>query len=136
MADVDTKERENGVAVLSEPTDVEIILRSQDGSEYFEFELPITVTDSDTWNKNIWSDCVEDCYVLSCGVYEHCIGTYKERKHAIHVMNYILAKRNYYKYEGTVPSVIIEAPTDETVRQTPDEFLLDGVPVREQTDEV
>ena len=51
-------------------------------------------------------------------------------------MNYIIAKRNYYKYEGSVPSVIIEAPTDETVRQTPDEFLLDGVPVREQADEV
>ena len=122
MADVETKEFDGGVEVLSEPSDVEIILRSQDGSEYLEFSFPITVVDS-------------DCYVLSCGEYDHPIGKYRERKHAIHVMNYILAKRNYYKYEGKIRSVIIEVPTDETVRQTPDEFLLDGVPVREQTDE-
>ena len=134
MADIETKEFDGGVEVLSEPTDVEIILRSQDGSEYLEFSFPITVVDSDTWNKDTW-ESVDDCYVLSCGEYDHPIGKYRERKHAIHVINYIIAKRNYYKYEGTVPSVIIEVPTDEVVRQTPDEFLLDGVPVREQADD-
>ena len=134
MADVETKEFDGGVEVLSEPTDVEIILRSQDGSEYLEFSFPITVVDGDTWYKNTW-ESVGDCYVLSCGEYDHPIGKYRERKHAIHVMNYILAKRNYYKYEGKIRSVIIEVPTDETVRQTPDEFLLDGVPVREQADD-
>lgn len=135
MENVETKELDGGIEVLSEPTDVEIILRSQDGSEYLEFEFPITVTDSGTWNKDTWGNCVSDCYVLSCGDYDHLIGKYRERKHAIHVMNYILAKRNYYKYEGIVPSVIINVPTDEIVRQTPDEFLLDGVPVRERADE-
>lgn len=135
MADVETKEFDGGVEVLSEPTDVEIILRSQDGSEYLEFSFPITVVDSDTWNSDAFRYSVGDCYVLSCGEYDYPIGKYRERKHAIHVMNYILAKRNYYKYEGKIRSVIIEVPTDETVRQTPDEFLLDGVPVREQADD-
>lgn len=135
MADVETKEFDGGVEVLSEPTDVEIILRSQDGSEYLEFSFPITVVDSDTWNRDAFRYSVGDCYVLSCGEYDYPIGKYRERKHAIHVMNYLIAKRNYYKYEGTVPSVIIEVPTDEVVRQTPDEFLLDGVPVRERTDD-
>lgn len=135
MNNVDTKEFDGGVEVLSEPTDVEIILRSQDGSEYLEFSFPITVVDSDTWNKDVFGTYIDDCYVLSCGEYNHCIGTYKERKHAVHVMNYLIAKRNYYKYEGTVPSVIIEVPTDEIIKQTPDEFLLDGVPVRERADD-
>ncbi len=102
---------------------MEVILRTQDGSKYLKFELPLAVeADDDGWNLS--SD------------YDY-IGCYKERKHAVHVMNYLLAQRNYYMYDeaaSNYKSVILNVPTDEVARQTKDEDLLDGMPVKKEGD--
>lgn len=69
-------------------------------------------------------------YVVSMN--NDIIGEYKEEKHAIHVMNYLLAQRNHYMFDDVpdIKSVILSVPTDELVRETPDENLLDGIPVK------
>lgn len=74
-------------------------------------------------------------YVISMN--NDIIGEYKEEKHAIHAMNFLLAKRNYYLYDApsTIKSVILNVPTDEAVRETPDEDLLNGIPVKENSKE-
>lgn len=108
-----------------EKNKMEIIVRSQDGREYSEFALPMSV-----------QKCGDGYSVL---MDYDIIGGYKEEKHAIHVMNYLLAQRNHYMFDDVpnIKSVILSVPTDELVRETPDENLLDGIPVKEEkkTDE-
>lgn len=101
----------------------EIIVRSQDGSSYREFKFPIHILDSN------WGG-----YTLAMGgtTFADYIGKFDERKHAVHVMNYLISKRNFYMYDSDdgIKSVILIVPTDEVVKQTPDENLLDGIPVK------
>ena len=67
----------------------EVIVRTQDGSKYLKFELPIEVVDDDVWNRDNWG-ATESGYILSMG-YASKIGVFEERKHAVHIMNYLLA---------------------------------------------
>ena len=101
-----------------EKNNMEVIVRSQDGREYSEFMLPMSV-----------QKCGDGYSVL---MDYDIIGGYKEEKHAIHVMNYLLAQRNHYMFDDVpnIKSVILSVPTDELVRETPDENLLDGIPVK------
>ena len=109
----------------------EVLVRTQDGLRYIKFEFPLEVMDAETASREYW-DRELDGY----GLYMGCerIGVFEEKKHAIHVMNYLIAKRNYYMFDAPskIKSVIIDVPTDELVRQTPDENLLDGIPVKEE----
>ena len=115
-------------------SDMEILVRTQDGCQYKKFEFPLHVISADEWNKN--EEDNKHGYVLA--MFFTCIGEYEEKKHAIHVMNYLLAKRNYYMYDSQpdIKSVILNVPSDELVKQTADEDLLDGIPVKgkESTD--
>lgn len=106
----------------------EILVRTQDGCQYKKFEFPIYVASADEWNKNEEEN--RHGYVLA--MFFTCIGEYEEKKHAIHVMNYLLAQRNHYMFDDVpnVKSIILNVPTDELVKQTPDENLLDGIPVK------
>lgn len=108
----------------------EVIIRSQDCCDYRSFLLPLQVVDAEEWNATHEEN--RHGYVLSM-MYD-CIGEFKEKKHALHVMNYLLAKRNYYVYDAPekFKSVILNVPTDEVVRQTPDENLFDGFPIKEK----
>ena len=103
---------------MTEKTEREILVRPQDGMGYCEFELPLYVTGSD------------ETYYVYMG--SGWIGKYTERKHAVHVMNYLLAQRNHYMFDdvGDIKSIILNVPTDELVKQTPDENLLDGIPTK------
>lgn len=100
---------------------MEVIVRTQDGKAYKEFALPLEVY-----------LYLGDRYVVSMN--NDIIGEYKEEKHAIHVMNYLLAHRNHYMFDNVkdLSSIIISVPSDELVRQTPDENLIDSVPVKEK----
>ena len=111
----------------------EILVRTQDGCQYKKFEFPIYVVSADEWNKNEEEN--RHGYVLA--MFFTCIGEYEEKKHAIHVMNYLLAQRNHYMFDNVpnVKSIILNVPTDELVKQTPDENLLDGIPVKGDDDE-
>ena len=117
-----------------EKIDKEILVRTQDGCQYKKFEFPLYVISADEWNKN--EEDNKHGYVLA--MFFTCIGEYEEKKHAIHVMNYLIAKRNYYMYDSQpdIKSVILNVPSDELVKQTADEDLLDGIPVKgeESTD--
>lgn len=108
---------------MTEKTEREILVRTQDGMVYCEFELPLYVTDSN------------DTYYVCMG--GGWIGKYAERKHAVHVMNYLLAQRNHYMFDNVknISSIIISVPSDELVRQTPDENLLDGIPAKGDNNE-
>lgn len=102
----------------------EILIRTQDGSEYKQFHLPIKVYSKSEWREFNGEDD-SDGYVLS----SFCdkIGEFQERKHAIHAMNFLMAWRNFYLYDNpnNRPFVVINVPSDEAVRMTPDEDLMD-----------
>lgn len=117
---------------MTEKSDREVLVRTQDGMRYIKFEFPIYVVSADEWNKNEEEN--RHGYVLA--MFFTCIGEYEEKKHAIHVMNYLLAKRNHYMFDDVedVKSIILNVPTDELVRETPDENLLDGIPVKENNE--
>ena len=119
---------------MMEKNDKEILVRTQDGMRYIKFGFPLEVTDTETASRKYWYGEL-DGYGLYMG-YER-IGTFEEKKHAIHVMNYLLAKRNYYLFDSSpkIKSVILNVPTDELVRQTADEDLLNGVPTKGDNDE-
>lgn len=104
---------------MTEKNDREVLIRTQDGKMYKEFALPLEVY-----------LYLGDSYVVSMN--NDIIGEYKEEKHAVHVMNYLLAQRNHYMFDNVpnVKSIILNVPTDELVKQTPDENLLDGIPVK------
>lgn len=110
----------------------EILIRTQDGCQYKKFEFPIYVISADEWNKNEEEN--RHGYVLA--MFFTCIGEYEEKKHAIHVMNFLLAKRNHYMFDdvGSVKSIILNVPTDEDVKKTPEENLIDGIPVKENNE--
>lgn len=111
---------------MTEKTEREVLVRTQDGCQYKKFEFPLYVVSAEEWNA------IEEenrhGYVLA--MFYTCIGEYEEKKHAIHVMNYLLAKRNYYMFDAPskIKSVILSVPTDELVKQTPDENLLNEMP--------
>lgn len=109
-----------------EKKECEVILRTQDGSEYLKFGFPLHVCGASEFSQ----DEIEEAegYVLSANYFR--VGKYKERKHAIHVMNYLLAWRNFYAFDNpnNLASVILTVPTDDEVREIPDEKLLKGVP--------
>ena len=107
----------------------EILLRTQDGSEYLKFGFPLKVYEASEWFEESKEE--RHGYVL-CSFCDP-IGEFKERKHAIHVMNYLLAKRNYYLFDADegLKSVILYVPTDEVIREIPDENLLDGMPSKQ-----
>lgn len=119
---------------MMEKTEREILVRTQDGMRYIEFEFPLEVMDSEAASCEYY-----DGGLNGYGVYMGCerIGTFEEKKHAIHVMNYLLAQRNHYMFDDVpnVKSIILNVPTDELVKQTPDENLLDGIPVKGDDDE-
>ena len=106
----------------------EVLVRTQDGCQYKKFEFPLYVVSADEWNK----DEEENRHGYVLAMFFPCIGEYEEKKHAIHVMNYLLAQRNHYMFDDVpnIKSVILSVPTDEVVRETPDENLLDGIPVK------
>lgn len=114
---------------MMEKNDREVLVRVQDGLRYIKFEFPLEVMDVETASREYF-DRELDGY----GLYMGCerIGMFEEKKHAIHVMNYLLAKRNHYMFDDVpnIKSVILSVPTDELVRETPDENLLDGIPVK------
>lgn len=119
---------------MTEKNDREILVRSQDGRVYRRFDFPLEVMSPDDWNVNITDEREKRSgFVLVMG-YTTPIAEYKEEKHAIHVMNYLLAKRNHYMFDdvGSVKSIILNVPTDEDVEKTPEENLIDGVPVKEE----
>lgn len=116
---------------MMEKSDREILVRTQDGMRYIKFEFPLEVMDAETASSEYW-----DRELYGYGLYMGCerIGTFEEKKHAIHVMNYLLAKRNHYMFDDVdgIKSIILNVPTDEVVRLTPEENLIDGVPVKEE----
>lgn len=117
---------------MMEKSDREILVRSQDGRVYRKFDFPLEVMSPEDWNVNITDEREKRSgFVLVMG-YTTPIAEYAEEKHAIHVMNYLLAKRNHYMFDDVpnIKSVILSVPTDELVRETPDENLLDGIPVK------
>lgn len=116
-----------------EKNDREILIRSQDGRVYRKFDFPLEVMSPEDWNVNIADEREKrNGFVLVMG-YTTPIAEYTEEKYAIHVMNYLLAKRNHYMFDdvGSVKSIILNVPTDETVRKTPEENLIDGIPAKE-----
>ena len=112
----------------------EIIVRKQDGTEYRKFEFPLEVMTKERSTQYYGSDeYVDKEYGLFMGFC--CIGTFENKEHAIHVMNYLLTQRIRYVYEQKDKKVLIlTVPTDEIVKQTPDENLLTEVPVRREAD--
>ena len=113
-------------------TEREILVRSQDGRVYRKFDFPLEVVSPEDWNVNVENEQEKKHgFVLLMG-YTTPIAEYEEERHAIHVMNYLLAQRNHYMFDDVpnVKSIILNVPTDELVRQTPDENLLDGIPVK------
>lgn len=119
---------------MMEKNDKEILVRSQDGRIYRKFDFPLEVMSPEDWNVNITDEREKRSgFVLVMG-YTTPIAEYAEEKHAIHVMNYLLAKRNHYMFDdvGNVKSIILNVPTDEAVKLTPEENLIDGVPVKEE----
>ena len=114
---------------MTEKNDREVLVRTQDGMRYIKFEFPLEVMDAETASSEYW-DRELDGYGLYTG--GERIGAFEEKKHAIHVMNYLLAKRNHYMFDDVedVKSIILNVPTDEVVRETPDENLLNGIPVK------
>lgn len=120
-----------------EKNNMEILVRSQDGRVYRKFDFPLEVVSPEDWNVNITDEREKRSgFVLVMG-YTTPIAEYKEEKHAIHVMNYLLAKRNYYMYDSQpdIKSVILNVPSDELVKQTADEDLLDGIPVKKEVED-
>lgn len=118
-------------------TEREVLVRSQDGRVYRKFDFPLEVVSPEDWNVNVENEQEKKHgFVLVMG-YTTPIAEYTEEKHAIHVINYLLAKRNYYMFDdvGDIKSIILNVPTDELVRQTPDENLLDGIPTKGDDDE-
>lgn len=111
----------------------EVLVRTQDGCQYKKFEFPLYVVSADEWNK----DEEENRHGYVLAMFFTCIGEYEEKKHAIHVMNYLLAQRNHYMFDDVqnIKSVILSVPTDELVRETPDENLLDDIPVKGEINE-
>ena len=121
---------------MTEKNDREILVRSQDGRVYRRFDFPLEVMSPEDWNVNIADEREKRSgFVLVMG-YTTPIAEYKEEKHAIHVMNYLLAKRNHYMFDvvGSVKSIILNVPTDEDVKKTPEENLIDGIPVKENNE--
>lgn len=119
---------------MMEKSDREILVRSQDGRVYRKFDFPLEVMSPEDWNVNISDEREKRSgFVLVMG-YTTPIAEYTEEKHAIHVMNYLLAKRNHYMFDdvGNVKSIILNVPTDEAVKLTPEENLIDGIPVKEE----
>lgn len=115
-----------------EKNKMEVIVRSQDGRVYRKFDFPLEVVSPEDWNVNVENEQEKKHgFVLLMG-YTTPIAEYTEEKHAIHVMNYLLAQRNHYMFDDVpnVKSIILNVPTDEIVKQTPDENLLDGIPVK------
>lgn len=119
-------------------TEREILVRSQDGRVYRKFDFPLEVVSPEDWNVNVQDEKEKRSgFVLVMG-YTTPIAEYEEEKHAVHVMNYLLAQRNHYMFDDDVShlkSIILNVPTDELVRETPDENLLDGIPVKGENDE-
>ena len=116
---------------------MEILVRSQDGRVYRRFDFPLEVMSPEDWNVNITDEREKRSgFVLVMG-YTTPIAEYKEEKHAIHIMNYLLAKRNHYMFDdvGSVKSIILNVPTDEAVRKTPEENLIDDIPIKGDDDE-
>lgn len=123
---------------MMEKSDREILVRSQDGRVYRKFDFPLEVMSPEDWNVNIADEREKRSgFVLVMG-YTTPIAEYKEEKHAIHVMNYLLAKRNHYMFDdvGSVRSIILNVPTDEEVKLTPEENLIDGIPVKGDDNEL
>lgn len=118
---------------MMEKNDREVLVRTQDGMRYIKFEFPLEVMDAETASCEYW-DREFDGY----GLYMGCerIGVFEEKKHAIHIMNYLIAKRNHYMFDdvGSVKSIILNVPTDEAVKLTPEENLIDGIPVKENNE--
>lgn len=113
-------------------TEREVLVRSQDGRVYRKFDFPLEVVSPEDWNVNVENEQEKKHgFVLLMG-YTTPIAEYEEERHAIHVMNYLLAQRNHYMFDDVpnVKSIILNVPTDELVKQTPDENLLDGIPVK------
>lgn len=108
----------------------EVIVKKQDGTEYREFDFPLEVMTKERSNRYYGSDeDVDKEYGLFMGFC--CIGTFDKKEHAIHVMNYLLTRRLHYVYEQENTKVLIlSVPTDEIVKQTPEENLLTEVPTR------
>ena len=119
---------------MTEKNNREVLVRSQDGRIYRKFDFPLEVMSPEDWNVNIADEREKRSgFVLVMG-YTTPIAEYKEEKHAIHVMNYLLAKRNHYMFDdvGDVKSIILNVPTDDVVKQTLEENLLDGIPSKEK----
>lgn len=111
-------------------TEREILVRSQDGRVYRKFDFPLEVVSPEDWNVNVENEQEKKHgFVLLMG-YTTPIAEYEEERHAIHVMNYLLAKRNYYMFDAPskIKSIILNVPTDEIVKQTPEENLLNEMP--------
>ena len=110
----------------------EVLVRTQNGKRYKEFRLPIEVLSKEEVKQQFEDDVIVNGYALFMG-YDY-IGEYEEEKHAVHVMNYLLSKRNFYMYDdkNMYKSVILSVPSDELVKQTPDENLLDGIPTKNE----
>ena len=123
---------ENVLSCVGDTERCEILLRTQDGCEYIEFKLPIAVSEASKWNS-LWCENVKGGYVLSINDCD-MLGVYEEKKHAIHVMNYLLIQRQRYLYENSdgKKCAILYVPTDEIAKQTPEEILLDGLTVNEK----
>ena len=121
---------------MMEKNDREILVRSQEGRVYRKFDFPLEVMSPEDWNVNIADEREKRSgFVLVMG-YTTPIAEYKEEKHAIHIMNYLIAKRNHYMFDdvGSVKSIILNVPTDEDVKKTPEENLIDGIPVKENNE--
>ena len=111
-------------------SDKEVLIRSQDGRVYRKFDFPLEVISPEDWNVNIENPREKRRgFVLVMG-YTTPIAEYEEERHAIHVMNYLLAKRNYYMFDAPskIKSIILNVLTDEIVKQTPEENLLNEMP--------
>ena len=111
-------------------SDKEVLIRSQDGRVYRKFDFPLEVISQEDWNANVENPQEKRRgFVLVMG-YTIPIAEYEEERHAIHVMNYLLAKRNYYMFDAPskIKSIILSVPTDEIVKQTPEENLLNEMP--------
>ena len=111
-------------------SDKEVLIRSQDGRVYRKFDFPLEVISPEDWNANVENPQEKRRgFVLVMG-YTIPIAEYEEERHAIHVMNYLLAKRNYYMFDAPskIKSIILSVPTDEIVKQTPEENLLNEMP--------
>ena len=118
-------------------TEREVLVRSQDGRVYRKFDFPLEVVSPEDWNVNVENEQEKKHgFVLLMG-YTTPIAEYEEERHAIHVMNYLLAQRNHYMFDDVpnVKSIILNVPTDEIVKQTPEENLIDSVPTKEEVKE-